>query len=319
MGLATKGSIVLDTQDLMFDICGANDSNLEILEELLETKIHFRGNELFFDSDEEGKRETFKLLIKELKEYSARGQQPTPELIRAVFSSLTSRNEDHLDLLRSISVNVPGGYSRIFPRGLRQARYVEAMQTYDMTFAIGPAGTGKTYLAVACALEEVLSRRKRKLVLTRPVVEAGESLGFLPGDLTQKLNPYLRPLYDAMESIIPHETLAKLRENGVIEISPLAYMRGRSLRNCMVILDEAQNTSREQMKMFLTRLGEDSKAIITGDVTQIDLPNKNASGLIHAQKILRSLDEIYFGTFGIEDVVRNPLVAKIIRAYEAET
>ncbi len=315
----TKGSIVVDTLDQLFDICGANDSNIQILEEILGTKIYSRGNELIFDSDDESKREICMRLIKELQVHSGKGQPPTPDLIRAIHSSLLSREEDHVELLKSVSINVPGGYSRIFPRGLRQAKYVQAIQNFDMTFSIGPAGTGKTFLAVACALEEVLSRRKRKLVLTRPVVEAGESLGFLPGDLTQKLNPYLRPLYDAMEAIIPHETIARLRDNGVIEISPLAYMRGRSLRNCMIILDEAQNTTREQMKMFLTRLGEDSKAVITGDVTQIDLPNKNASGLLHARKILGGIDEIYFGTFGIEDVVRNPLVAKIIRAYEAES
>ncbi len=194
--------------------------------------------------------------------------------------------------------------------------YVQGMNTYEMSFGIGPAGTGKTYLAMAHALSEVLSRKKRKLVLTRPVVEAGESLGFLPGDLTQKLNPYLRPLYDAMESLIPVESTRRLEENSVLEIAPLAYMRGRSLKDCYIILDEAQNTSREQMKMFLTRIGEGSKVVITGDVTQIDLPRKNDSGLLHAAKVLRDIQEIRFNYFTTRDVVRSELVRSIIHAYE---
>ena len=163
-----------------------------------------------------------------------------------------------------------------------------------------------------------MSKKKRKLILTRPVVEAGESLGFLPGDLAQKLNPYLRPLYDAMEAILPQENIIRMQENGIIEIAPLAYMRGRSLRNCVVILDEAQNTTREQMKMFLTRMGEDARVIITGDITQIDLPVKKNSGLIHAINLLRGIREIGFTFFGASDVVRHPLVRKIINAYESE-
>jgi phosphate starvation-inducible PhoH-like protein len=187
-----------------------------------------------------------------------------------------------------------------------------------MTFCVGPAGTGKTYLAVAHALAEILGRKRRKLVLTRPVVEAGERLGFLPGDLAQKINPYLKPLYDAMESLVPTETIQKMEENGVIEIAPLAYMRGRSLNDCYVILDEAQNTTREQMKMFLTRLGEGSKAVVTGDITQIDLPKQEQSGLLHAVRILGDIDEIHFNYLTVRDVVRNPLVQKIIQAYELD-
>jgi phosphate starvation-inducible PhoH-like protein len=259
-----------------------------------------------------------KKVIRELEAYTLAGRPPTADLIRAVHSSLAGDDRENIQLLKDVSINVPGSYSRIFPRGLGQARYIQAVRNSDMAFSVGPAGTGKTFLAVACALEEVLSKKKRKLILTRPVVEAGESLGFLPGDLTQKLNPYLRPLYDAMEAIIPHENINRMQENGVIEIAPLAYMRGRSLRGCVVILDEAQNTTREQMKMFLTRLGEDARAIITGDITQIDLPNKKASGLVHAVKILSEIKEINFTFFGAADVVRHPLVRKIIHAYETE-
>jgi phosphate starvation-inducible PhoH-like protein len=190
------------------------------------------------------------------------------------------------------------------------------MRACDIAFCVGPAGTGKTYLAVAEALRLVLSKNLRKLVLTRPVVEAGESLGFLPGDLAQKINPYLRPLYDAMESLIPYEIIRKMEENRVIEIAPLAYMRGRSLNDCAVILDEAQNTTKEQMKMFLTRIGTGARAVITGDVTQIDLPKRTESGLLHAVEILRGVENIHFAFLYTQDVVRNPLIKKIIQAYE---
>ena len=191
------------------------------------------------------------------------------------------------------------------------------MREYDISFGIGPAGTGKTYLAVAQALSLVLSKKMRKLVLTRPVVEAGESLGFLPGDLAQKINPYLRPLYDAMESLVPYDVIHRMEENRTIEIAPLAYMRGRSLNDCIVILDEAQNTTKEQMKMFLTRIGEGGRAIITGDITQIDLPRRVDSGLLHAVSILSAVEGLYFAYLHTADVVRNPLVKKIIQAYES--
>jgi phosphate starvation-inducible PhoH-like protein len=194
--------------------------------------------------------------------------------------------------------------------------YLRAIETRELVFGIGPAGTGKTYLAVAQALKAVLGRVKRKLILTRPVVEAGESLGYLPGDLEQKINPYLRPLYDAMESIISIEAIRRMEENRTIEIAPLAYMRGRTLSDCFVILDEAQNTTKEQMKMFLTRIGEGSKAVVTGDITQIDLPRKDSSGLLNVIRLLKSIQELEFVFLGEQDVVRNPLVRKIVKAYE---
>jgi phosphate starvation-inducible PhoH-like protein len=219
--------------------------------------------------------------------------------------------------MREALIQIPQGFRRVFPRGRNQAVYIQGMRTHDICFCVGPAGTGKTYLAIAEALRLVLSKKMRKLVLTRPVVEAGESLGFLPGDLTQKLNPYLRPLYDAMESLIPYEIIRRMEENRTIEIAPLAYMRGRSLNNSVIILDEAQNTTREQMKMFLTRIGEGSRAVITGDTTQIDLPRRFDSGLLHAVSILSKVEGLYFAYLHTADVVRNPLIKKIIQAYEA--
>ena len=192
------------------------------------------------------------------------------------------------------------------------------MSQYDLSFGIGPAGTGKTYLAVAYALSEILGRKYRKLILSRPVVEAGENLGYLPGDLTQKLDPYLKPLFDAMEDLLPFPVFQKMQEMNLYEISPLAYMRGRSLKDCIIVLDEAQNTTQEQMKMFLTRLGEGSRAIVTGDLTQIDLPHKEKSGLLEAERILKNVEGIGFSSFKRKDVVRHPLVTKILEAYEQE-
>ena len=312
-------TLIIEAGDILPEICGTNDENLFVLEELLSSRILCRGNELVLESGDEKTRDVFRRLVQELEEYARTGRKPTADLIRAAYDSIMEDSAGNIRLLRDVSVTVPGGYSRIFPRGLAQAHFVTMIRSTAMSFAVGPAGTGKTFLAVACALEEVVSKKKRRLILTRPVVEAGESLGFLPGDLTQKLHPYLRPLYDAMEAIMPPENLVRMQENGLIEIAPLAYMRGRSLRNCVVILDEAQNTTREQMKMFLTRMGEDARVIVTGDITQIDLPSKNSSGLIHAIKILQSIREIGFIFFEASDVVRHPLVRKIINAYESET
>jgi phosphate starvation-inducible PhoH-like protein len=257
-------------------------------------------------------------MLGELKDHVNMGQSPNPDLIRAIYDSLTRNTEEEREEFKSTSISITATGAQVFPRSYAQAVYMGAMADYEMVFGIGPAGTGKTYLAVAHALREVLSRRKRKLILTRPVVEAGERLGFLPGDLAQKINPYLKPLYDAMESLAPTDTIQKLEDDRVIEIAPLAYMRGRSLNDCYIILDEAQNTTQEQMKMFLTRIGEGSRAVITGDITQVDLPDRSKSGLLHAMKILGTIPEIHFSYFTARDVVRNALVKKIVEAYEAE-
>jgi phosphate starvation-inducible protein PhoH and related proteins len=258
-------------------------------------------------------------MIEELKNYSDRGQIPNSEIIGLVYETLVSGEEEHSERLKNTQIIIPNAYYQVYPRSYNQALYIEGMNNNEIVFCIGPAGTGKTFLSVAHALSEVCSKKKRRLLLTRPVVEAGESLGYLPGDLAQKISPFLRPLYDAMESLLPIEIIRKYEENRVIEIAPLAYMRGRSLKDCYIILDEAQNTTKEQMKMFLTRIGENSTAVITGDITQIDLPRKNNSGLVHAMNILKSIHEIHFSFFTAKDVVRNPLIKKIIQAYESDS
>ncbi len=315
----SKSAVVLESLTLLSEFCGANDQNLRLLEELLDVRILYRGNELYLDSENDEKRYTLVRIIDEVKSHMKLGQSPNRDLIKAVHASVTEEDASRSDLIRRTSLTIPGRDRPVFPRTLMQGYYLQGLAESDIVFGIGPAGTGKTYLAVAHALSQVLTRRKRKLVLTRPVVEAGESLGYLPGDLAQKISPYLRPLYDAMESLIPFETIQRMEDQRVIEIAPLAYMRGRSLNDCYVILDEAQNTTREQMKMFLTRIGEGTQAVVTGDVTQIDLPRKNTSGLLHAVDILRSIPEIRFTYFTSRDVVRHPLVQKIINAYEAES
>ena len=206
----------------------------------------------------------------------------------------------------------------INPRTATQSQFIEAMNTHDMVFGMGPAGTGKTYLAVAKAVNEMLANRVDKIILTRPAVEAGENLGFLPGDLKEKIDPYLRPLYDALYEMLPHDVVGKKIANGEIEIAPLAYMRGRTLTHAMIILDEAQNTTPMQMKMFLTRLGEGSRMVINGDLTQTDLPHGGVSGLAEAERILKKVPEIAFVEFTNKDVVRHGLVSKIVLAYEQE-
>ena len=313
--------IVLEKTSALADLCGANDYNLRIMEKLVGNRIFCRGNELFLDSEDEASRALFRSLVERLVESMAEGLPPTPDLIIAIHADLTpegSQDSGAPGAFLESCMQIPGGFGKVFPRSKSQSLYLKGLATHDLTFAVGPAGTGKTYLAVAWALRELLTKSKRKLILTRPVVEAGESLGFLPGDLVQKISPYLRPLYDSMEALVPFEAVHRLEESRAIEIAPLAYMRGRSLSNCVVILDEAQNTTKEQMKMFLTRLGENTKAIVTGDVTQIDLPRKGESGLVHAVQLLSRVDEVFVCRLDARDVVRSGLVRRIIEAYESE-
>ena len=232
-----KSAVVLESPDFLSELCGVNDRNLRLLEELLGTRILYRGNELYLDSEDEEARDVLVRIVEEMKAHVALGQSPNRDLIKAVYASVTDEDSSTPEVLKRTSVPIPGRDRNVFPRTLTQGYYLENLAASEIVFAVGPAGTGKTYLAVAHALGEVLSRRKRKLILTRPVVEAGESLGFLPGDLAQKISPYLRPLYDAMESLIPYETIQRMEEQRIIEIAPLAYMRGRSLNDCYVILD----------------------------------------------------------------------------------
>ncbi len=320
-------SIVLEDTELLAELCGPNDYNLSIIGDLLGSRVLSRGNELMIESGDEQTRTLFSQLIETLTESIKGGLPATPDLIIALHAELTPLGSPEAgagdqkascDDFFDACVQIPGSNQTIYPRSKGQGLYLKGMATHDLSFAVGPAGTGKTYLAMAWALKDLLGKAKRKLILTRPIVEAGESLGYLPGDLVQKINPYLRPLYDAMEMLIPYESIRRLEETRSIEVAPLAYMRGRSLNNCVVILDEAQNTTKEQMKMFLTRLGENTKAIVTGDITQIDLPRKAESGLVHALQILSSIEGIFISHLDSRDVVRSRLVRKIIEAYENE-
>ena len=304
-------TIVLDSGDLLSGICGANDGNLKVMEGSLGGRIAARGNEIRLEGVDEAGVRRFKTMMDNLISVVSQGETPSREYVEALAGTY-----DSSDTIRDAVIQIPHGFRRVYPRSKGQAAYIQGMRDCDIAFCVGPAGTGKTYLAVAEALRLVLSKNLRKLVLTRPVVEAGESLGFLPGDLAQKINPYLRPLYDAMESMVPFEMIRRMEENHTIEIAPLAYMRGRSLNDCAVILDEAQNTTKEQMKMFLTRIGTGARAVITGDATQVDLPRRGESGLLHAVEILRHVDGIHFAFLHTADVVRNPLIKKIIQAYD---
>ncbi|MCL2043210.1 MAG: PhoH family protein [Treponema sp.] len=307
-------TIVLDSVTLLSGICGANDGNLKIMENSLGGRIAARGNEITLDGADETGILHFKTMMDSLISVVREGEIPSPEYVAALAQTLSPNNLN--DVMHNAAIQIPHGFRRVYPRGRGQAAYIQGMRSCDITFCIGPAGTGKTYIAVAEALRLVLSKTQRKLVLTRPVVEAGESLGFLPGDLAQKINPYLRPLYDAMESLVPYEIIRKMEEHRTIEIAPLAYMRGRSLNDCVVILDEAQNTTKEQMKMFLTRIGSGARAVITGDATQVDLPKRTESGLLHAVEVLRNVEGLHFAWLHTADVVRNPLIKKIIQAYD---
>jgi len=303
--LEERITIAFDDRELLCGICGANDGNLRTIEDSLGGYITARGNEIHFEGDLSAVNR-FKTMMDNLVTAVKEGEEPSSDYIRTLAGDFIPDES---------MIQIPHGLRRVYPRSRNQALYIEGMRANEICFCIGPAGTGKTYIAIAHALQMLLSKKMRKLVLTRPVVEAGENLGFLPGDLAQKIDPYLKPLYDAMESLVPYDVINRMEETRAIEIAPLAYMRGRSLNDCIVILDEAQNTTKEQMKMFLTRIGAGTRAVITGDTTQIDLPRKSDSGLLHALEILRGIDDLNFSFLHTCDVARNPLIKKIIQAY----
>lgn len=305
-------TIVVPDADVLSCVCGTNDNNLKLIEHHLGIPVFTRGNELSVDTDDISVRQEFQYIIDRIVDEINDGRNNAVDIIASVLN--IERRAD----MEQTSILVPGAIKKIYPRTQNQADYIHSMRSHDLVFCYGAAGSGKTFLAVAEALRLLLTHQKSKIVISRPVVEAGESLGFLPGDLQDKLNPYLRPFYDAMELILPRETVKRLVDAGVIEIAPLAYMRGRTLSGSVVILDEAQNTTAAQMKMFLTRMGEGTKVFVVGDITQTDLPKKVQSGLMHAANLLSSITEIGMNRLTAEDVVRNPLVKKIVKAYENE-
>jgi phosphate starvation-inducible PhoH-like protein len=300
------------------NVFGIGDENLRYVENQTQVKIVARGNEVVITGDEEAVEKTQKLL-EQLVALARTGNRITVGTINYTLGMLDSSQEeetgDLADALSEVIYTTPKG-KRIRPKTLGQRRYIQAIRDYDIVFGIGPAGTGKTYLAVVMAVLALKNKEVDRIILTRPAVEAGEKLGFLPGDLQEKVNPYLRPLHDSLNDALGLDKAERLMERNVIEVAPLAYMRGRTLDDAFIILDEAQNTTPEQMKMFLTRIGFGSKAVITGDVTQVDLPKGQYSGLIEAQQVLAKLKGISFQYLTDADVVRHPLVQEIIKAYE---
>ena len=305
-------AVALDNLNFLRELCGPNDRNLRTFERLLGVPVRSRGNELLLDCDDPLQQRRFAAMLEWLREQAAGGRVIDRFAVAAAHDAVSTAPPA---AAAAAALLIPGGGGRIYARGATQARYLAAIDRYEMVVAVGPAGTGKTFLAVAAALRAVIGREKRRLVLTRPVVEAGESLGFLPGDLAQKIDPYLRPLYDALFETMGVERVNKAIERNVIEVAPLAYMRGRTLNNAFIILDESQNTTIAQMKMFLTRIGFGSTAVVTGDITQIDLPAGQKSGLVNVRNVLRGVPDISFTHFGSRDVVRHPLVQKIVDAY----
>ena len=312
----TRKVIEFDDNLTAAELYGDGEAHLRLIQERLGVQVHARGNEVRLVGDK-APVELAQNVLEQLYDVLRSGQgvheRDVGAAIEMVVEKPTVKLQDvYEDVLASVGVR-----RRIRAKNLAQRRYVELIQTRDVTISVGPAGTGKTYLAMAMAIAALNRKEVTRVILTRPAVEAGERLGFLPGDLTEKVDPYMRPLYDALHDMMDFEKIGRLSERGVIEVAPLAFMRGRTLNDSFVILDEAQNTTGEQMKMFLTRLGFGSKAVVTGDITQVDLPAGKESGLVEAMRVLKGVDEIGLLHFSRSDVVRHPLVQSIVEAYEA--
>lgn len=301
-------------------ICGLNDKNIKNIETSMGVDIIPRGNLLIVKGDDGRSEKALKFfhLISDFITQRGTSVELSDFEIKYLSSMINQGRKISVSDLLRLRITMPDSGRTVIPKTINQAEYLNSIFNSPLTFSTGPAGTGKTYLAVVAAIYLLLSGKTERVVLTRPAVEAGENLGFLPGDLIQKINPYLRPLYDALFEMQSIEKISRLIEKGSIEIAPLAYMRGRTLNNSFIILDEAQNTSKSQMKMFLTRLGNNSKLVISGDETQIDIDKPGNSGLLHAMKILKKIKEINFIRFTKDDIARHPLVQKIVEAYETE-
>ncbi len=295
-------------------LLGSRDENLRVAEELLDADIHVRGNEVTL-SGEPADVAFAERVFAELVTLASRGQQLGPDAVRRTVAMLSAGAAESPAEVLSLDIISRRGRT-IRPKTLNQKKYVDAIDKHTVVFCIGPAGTGKTYLAMAKAVQSLQAKQVNRIILTRPAVEAGERLGFLPGTLYEKIDPYLRPLYDALHDMVDPDSIPRLMQAGTIEVAPLAYMRGRTLNDAFIILDEAQNTSPEQMKMFLTRLGFGSKIVVTGDITQVDLPGGTQSGLRVVQGILNNVDDVHFSVLNSHDVVRHKLVGDIVDAYD---
>lgn len=308
--------LIFENNNSLKLLCGEKNSNVKEIERIFDIKLHTRGNKITLQGQPQNLDNAEKF-TNQIYELIKKGYNLEPGDIeiasRIILSDKHSLEDIFLD-----TICVSTSKRIIAPKSLAQKHYIDSIRKNDVVFGIGPAGTGKTYLVMALAVSAFLNHQFNRIILTRPAVEAGEKLGFLPGDLSQKVDPYLRPLFDALYEMMDYDKVSRLIEKGAIEIAPLAFMRGRTLNDAFVILDEAQNTTSMQMKMFLTRLGFNSKAVITGDVTQIDLEKNTVSGLIHSENILKNIPKLDFVYFSNRDVVRHPIIKKIIEAYEKE-
>jgi len=306
-------SVNIKNNEVLANISGELDKNFKLIEEKVGSKIYFRGNSIIIKGNPTKNKKVEQAINFLVTRYLANGIIEEKDVISSLNSEMNNLSNKNL---YSVGEVIKTPRRSIIPRSAVQKKYIEALKSKEIIMALGPAGTGKTYLAVAVAITMLLDKKIDKIILSRPAVEAGERLGFLPGDMKEKVDPYLQPLYDSLYDLLGYEKIQKKIEIGEIEIAPLAFMRGRTLKNCFAILDEAQNATKTQIKMFLTRIGENSKLVVNGDPSQIDLLNKNSSGLTNSTEILKKLKEIAILEFDQRDVVRNPLVSKIVEAYQ---
>ena len=306
-------SVNIKNNEVLANISGELDKNFKLIEEKVGSKIYFRGNSIIIKGNPAKNKKVEQAINFLVARYLANGIIEEKDVISSLNSEMNNLSNKNL---YSVGEVIKTPRRSIIPRSAVQKKYIEALKSKEIIMALGPAGTGKTYLAVAVAITMLLDKKIDKIILSRPAVEAGERLGFLPGDMKEKVDPYLQPLYDSLYDLLGYEKIQKKIEIGEIEIAPLAFMRGRTLKNCFAILDEAQNATKTQIKMFLTRIGENSKLVVNGDPSQIDLLNKNSSGLTNSTEILKKLKEIAILEFDQRDVVRNPLVSKIVEAYQ---
>ena len=308
-------NINIFNNEILMEVVGSFDSNLKELEKLTGSQIYFRGNSIAIKGDKKSNERVKDAIQYLISRFKSDNKIDKNDIVTSLNNDMI---KDSRALTSKVSLEeiIKTPKRTVIPRSKKQKEYVKALKTNQIVMSLGPAGTGKTYLAVAVALTMLLEKKVEKIILSRPAVEAGERLGFLPGDLKEKIDPYLRPLYDSLHDLFHYDKIQKKIESGEIEIAPLAFMRGRTLKNSFAILDEAQNATQTQIKMFLTRIGENSKLVVNGDPSQIDLPNKNQSGLVESQNILKGIKEISIINFDHNDVIRHPLVTKIVEAYK---